>query len=106
MLATGGLSHQLTGPDFGAIYPEFDRQALSILVGTRRSQITTWTVEDLARGGDSASELGNWVVAAGIVGEEPIGEVVEYSPLPDALTGMGVIRFELADAQHGDPKER
>lgn len=98
MLATGGLSHQLEGEGFGQIAEDFDRDVLGLLERPGREAITAWTPSDLRRGGDSASEVANWVVCAGVVGNDTTGEVLAYEPLTDALTGMGVLRFDVSAA--------
>lgn len=95
VLATGGMSHQLSGPDFGMIDESLDRKLLGALFSADRASVANWTVEELLAGGDSAVEVLNWIVGAGVAGPEPPGEVLVYEPLRTALTGMAVARYEI-----------
>lgn len=95
VLGTGGLSHQLGGPDFGAMYPDFDREFLDILTGPNRSLVSELSESDLRRGGAGALETANWVVVAGAVGEEAAAQVLAYEPLESAMTGMAVLHYEV-----------
>ena len=95
VLATGGLSHQLVGPNFGMIVETFDREFLDVVSGGRRDAIREWPMAKVLEGGESATEVANWVVCGGIVGTGVPGEVLAYEPLPDALTGMAVMRYQV-----------
>lgn len=101
LIATGGMSHQLSGYDFGTIDETFDRKVLEIICGDRRSQLAEWSEDDLRVGGDGALELLNWIAVAGAVGDEAGASVLAYEPMPAAVTGMGVICYDLPQESQG-----
>lgn len=62
MVGTGGLSHQLTGPNFGEVRPEWDRRFLE-LIDRSPQELTGLSMDDLARlGGDHSVEVVQWMV--------------------------------------------
>lgn len=95
LIGSGGLSHQLSGQDFGTINEAFDRSFLARVCGERRSELADLTEEDLRQGGEGALELLNWIVVAGAVGDDLEASVLGYEPLPSAVTGMGIVRYDL-----------
>lgn len=95
VIGTGGLSHQLDGKNFGEIIEDFDREMLALFAGPKRSASRALSASDLKRGGDGAMELLNWTVVAGIVGDDPEGVILSYEPVTSAVTGMGVLAFNV-----------
>lgn len=94
VIATGGLSHQLSGPAFGNISKKFDREILEKIVGKQRESISDLTREDLLKGGEGGLEVLNWVVAAGVAGEDFKGETLTYDATSALMTGLAVIEMK------------
>lgn len=95
VLATGGLSHQLSGPKFGVIAEEFDRGILELIVSQEREKLAEMTSWELLRGGEGGLEVLNWIVAAGAAGETADGEVLLYDTTSALMTGMGVVELKI-----------
>ena len=47
VIGTGGLSHQLTGPDFGKVFAHWDREFLTLLDHAPQS-LVRYTMADFA----------------------------------------------------------
>lgn len=61
VVGTGGLSHQLTGPNFGEVKPDWDREFLR-LIDEDPEQLTKYSMTDFAtRGGDHSIEVVQWM---------------------------------------------
>ena len=70
-----------------------DRRILAGLeVGSLQSVLGFREAELTAAGGSGMHEIRNWVAAFGAAGAAK-GETLEYSPVPNWVTGMGVMRF-------------
>jgi hypothetical protein len=57
-VGTGGLSHQLTGPRFGQVTPDWDKEFMRLLAH-EPERLTELTYEELiVRGGTESVEVG------------------------------------------------
>jgi hypothetical protein len=94
VVGTGGLSHQLTGPSFGTVYPEWDRQFLKLL-GETPHQLTSYSMEDFARlGGDHSIEVVQWLAMRAALPSAATMELKFYYPY--GLMGYAVAGFRVA----------
>ena len=92
VVGTGGLSHQLTGPDFGAVRPEWDREFLR-LVAEEPEKLTSYSLDDFARlGGDHSVEIVQWMAMRAAL---PAGSRVDFTYYyPHQIMGYGIAGFQ------------
>ena len=74
--ATGGMSHFPGTPLYGEVDEEFDNRVLDLLVKGEARTLAAMSPEELLRRGNG--ELVNWIIAAGIIGDDAGATVVEY----------------------------
>lgn len=100
LIGAGGLSHWVGPPRVGDIDEDFDRWVLSHLASGDVDVITALSDAQVNEAGNGAHEIRSWLTvagAAGAGGAELRGEVLAYEAIHSWITGMGVIRFDLAD---------
>jgi catalytic LigB subunit of aromatic ring-opening dioxygenase len=91
VIGTGGLSHQLTGPDFGKVFPEWDREFLALLERKPHS-LARYTMADFARlGGEHSIEVVQWLAMRASL-PEPSRMAFSYY-YPYGLMGYAVAAF-------------
>ncbi|MGH3729109.1 MAG: hypothetical protein ACRDTU_10185 [Micromonosporaceae bacterium] len=91
VIGTGGLSHQLTGPDFGAIRPEWDREFLR-LIEEDPKKLTEYTLDDFARlGGEHSVEIVQWLAMRAALGDGSRVKFAYYYPFQ--IMGYSVVGF-------------
>ncbi|MDH3680837.1 MAG: class III extradiol dioxygenase family protein [Acidimicrobiia bacterium] len=94
VVATGGMSHQLHGPDFGHLAPEWDNQFLDLLERDP-SQLCQLDHSDyMQRGGAESVEIIMWLAMRGAVGGS--ARRLHRAYAAPMLTGYGLISFEPA----------
>jgi protocatechuate 4,5-dioxygenase beta chain len=92
VLGTGGLSHQLHGPDFGRVNPDWDRDFLDQLE-TDPDGLAALSHDDyMRRGGAEAVEMIIWLIMRGALGGA-VDRVHRTYDVP-ALTGLAVTVLE------------
>ncbi len=94
VVGTGGLSHQLTGPRFGTVTPEWDREFMRLLAEDPE-QLCDYTHEDLIKlGGTESVEVVNWLAMRGAMptGVKPVVEAY----YPHKIMGYGLQAFAVA----------
>jgi hypothetical protein len=97
VVGTGGLSHQLTGPAFGAVKQDFDRDFLRAIANDPE-RITRYTYEDLIKlGGTEAVEVVQWLIMRGALPEAAVPHIEAY--YPHKIMGYAVQAYEAADAR-------
>ena len=74
--ATGGMSHFPGTPLYGEVDEEFDNRVLDMLAKGDTQTLANISPEELLRRGNG--ELVNWIIAAGIIGDDAKATVVEY----------------------------
>lgn len=92
VIATGGMSHQISGGRFGLANETFDRWFLEHLKNDSQLLIDTPVEEYQRLGGTEAAELGIWFAMRAALSDR-IHQNYSYYTFP-ALTGCGVIVFE------------
>jgi hypothetical protein len=91
VIGTGGLSHQLTGPDFGKVSAEWDREFLALLDDAPQS-LTRYTMTDFARlGGEHSIEVVQWLAMRAAMPEPSRMEFHYYYPF--GLMGYAIAAF-------------
>ena len=74
--ATGGMSHYPGTPLYGEVDEEFDNHVLDLITNGEAKSLAALSPEELLRRGNG--ELVNWIIAAGIIGDEMKATVVGY----------------------------
>ena len=92
VVATGGMSHQISGARFGIANEKLDRYFLSKLKSYVQELVGLPQEELMRLGGTEAAELAIWFAMRGALTDN-IDEVYSYYTFP-AITGCGVIAFE------------
>lgn len=91
VVGTGGLSHQLTGPDFGVVRPEWDREFLRLLEEDPE-KLTTYSMADFARlGGEHSVEIVQWIAMRSAMPERSRVKFCFY--YPHQIMGYAVMGF-------------
>lgn len=93
VVGTGGLSHQLTGPTFGLVSPEWDRKFLQLLQETPQ-ELTSYSIADFARlGGEHSIEVVQWLAMRAALPSDAKMELQFYYPY--GLMGYGIVGFRV-----------
>jgi aromatic ring-opening dioxygenase catalytic subunit (LigB family) len=91
VIGTGGLSHQLTGPDFGKVFAHWDREFLTLLDHAPQS-LVRYTMADFARlGGEHSIEVVQWLAMRAALPEPSRMEFKYYYPF--GLMGYAIAAF-------------
>jgi hypothetical protein len=89
VVGTGGLSHQLTGPTFGLVSPEWDRKFLQLLQETPQ-ELISYSIADFARlGGEHSIEVVQWLAMRAALPSDAKTELQFYYPY--GLMGYGIV---------------
>ncbi|WP_149536968.1 class III extradiol dioxygenase family protein [Siccirubricoccus phaeus] len=95
VLGTGGMSHQLHGPGFGAVAPEWDNEFLDLLEKDPAALTALPNAEYMRRGGAEAIEVILWLAMRGALTPRVLRQHRHYHA--GLLTGYGLI--SLTDAE-------
>ena len=92
VVSTGGMSHQLHGPRFGFLNPDWDNEFMDRLEGDPISLTRLTHAQYMERGGAESVEIMMWLAMRGALGEK-VRRVHRhyYAPM---LTGYGLVAFE------------
>ncbi|MGH9043840.1 MAG: protocatechuate 3,4-dioxygenase [Acidimicrobiales bacterium] len=91
VIGTGGLSHQLTGPEFGVVRPEWDREFLRLIQDDPAS-LTSYRTEDFARlGGEHSVEIVQWMTMRASLPPGFSSKFAFYYPYE--IMGYGIVGF-------------
>lgn len=93
VIALGGLSHELSGPEFGRVNAEWDRYCMDALARSPGELLCYRAEEVQRRGGAEGLELYHWLAARSAVGEQARAVVQFYCPR--GITGLAGMGFEL-----------
>jgi protocatechuate 4,5-dioxygenase, beta chain len=96
VIATGGMSHQITGHRFGIANEDLDRFFLSKLRSHCAELVAIPQEEFMRLGGTEAAELSIWFAMRGALSDD-IREISSFYTFPK-ITGCGVIAFEEPEA--------
>jgi hypothetical protein len=92
IIGTGGMSHQLTGPNFGAMNEKEDREFLDKLEQDPESLTRLTHQEMMEKYGVEGIELIMWLVMRGALSSR--AKKVHRNYYAPMTTGMGLITFE------------
>lgn len=95
VIATGGMSHQISGSRFGIANETLDEYFLDKLQDDVQELVDIPQEELMRLGGSEAAELAIWFVMRGALSDS-IKEAYRYYTFP-AITGCGVITYEETD---------
>lgn len=97
--ATGGLSHQLHGPDFGFVNPEWDNRFLDLLVDQPEVLAQASHADYMQRGGAEGVEMMVWLAMRGALStqDQPLKQVQRFYWAP-MLTGYGLLALQQVQA--------
>lgn len=91
VIGTGGLSHQLTGRDFGKVCAHWDREFLTLLDHAPQS-LVRYTMADFAHlGGEHSIEVVQWLAMRAALPEPSRMEFKYYYPF--GLMGYAIAAF-------------
>jgi len=95
VFGTGGLSHQLTGPDCGRVTPEWDRKFMD-LIESSPEELNSYTMDDFARlGGEHSVEVVQWMAMRAAL---PVNARVERKfYYPFGMMGYGLMAFRVPE---------
>jgi hypothetical protein len=96
VMATGGLSHQLHGPDFGFTNPAWDNRFMN-LIESQPEALSEASHEDyMNRGGAESVEMMIWLAMRGALSEygEKFKRIQRHYWAP-MLTGYGLLALEV-----------
>ncbi|WP_322012765.1 hypothetical protein [Paraburkholderia sp. J12] len=95
IIGSGGISHWVGTADMGRVNEDFDREILDYAVRCDVDAIARLTDEYiLGNGGNGGMEIRNWACAMGaLTGAR--GEVIDYAPVPEWVTGLGFVELRL-----------
>jgi len=89
--ASGGMSHFPGTPLYGDVDEAFDNHVLDLLSKGEAKALATMSPEEILRKGNG--ELVNWIITAGIIGDDVKATIVEYVRLWHI--GLGYAYWEL-----------
>lgn len=91
VVGTGGLSHQLSGRDFGTVRPEWDREFLR-QVEEAPEELRAYTLAELERlAGSDGVEVVQWIAMRAALGACRAAYTCYF---PYRMTGYGVVCYE------------
>lgn len=95
VMATGGLSHQLHGPDFGFTNPEWDNRFMDLLEQQPEVLALASHEDYMNRGGVESVEMMIWLAMRGALAEhgEKFKRIQRHYWAP-MLTGYGLLALE------------
>lgn len=94
VVGTGGLSHELAGPGFGTVRPEWDRKFLRQMEAAPE-ELQAYTMDDLARdAGLEGVEVVQWIAMRAALGDACRATYTCYYPY--RATGYAVVCYETA----------
>jgi hypothetical protein len=98
VMASGGLSHQLHGPDFGKTNPDWDMRFMDLIENNPEILAEASHEDFVHRGGAESVEMMLWLTMAGAIktSEKRTKRIHKYYSAPN-LTGYGVLALELID---------
>jgi hypothetical protein len=93
--STGGLSHQLHGPDFGFTNPKWDRHFLDLLVSQPERLAQASHAHYMERGGTEGVEMMVWLAMRGALLQSgaSLQEIQRFYWAP-MLTGYGLLALQ------------
>jgi protocatechuate 4,5-dioxygenase beta chain len=95
VIGSGGISHWVGVADMGRVNESFDRQILDYAVRGDLAALEALSDEYiLDQGGNGGMEIRQWACAMGAL-PGATGEVIDYAPVPEWVTGLGFVQLHL-----------
>jgi len=95
VLTTGGLSHSIGEPTMGAIDETFDHACIAAFHDGAESPLLSFLASNLAKAGNGAHEVRNWLVAHGAAQARGF-ELIDYFPVPEVYVGCGFAAWKIS----------
>lgn len=93
VIGSGGISHWVGDANMGRVNEVFDREILGYAEHGNLAGIGALSDEYiLANGGNGGMEIRSWACAMAAL-EGARGEVIEYEPVPEWVTGLGFVQL-------------
>ncbi len=94
VIGSGGISHWVGVKETGKVNEEFDRQIIDLCCNANLDGLVAFTDEQvLENGGNGAMEVRNFICAMAAMNAS-CGELIEYQPVPEWVTGLGFIELK------------
>jgi len=95
VIGSGGISHWVGTADMGRVNEKFDREILDYAIRGDLDAISALSdAYILENGGNGGMEIRNWACAMGALAGAR-GEVIDYAPVPEWVTGLGFVQLHL-----------
>ncbi|ANB75859.1 protocatechuate 3,4-dioxygenase [Paraburkholderia phytofirmans OLGA172] len=95
VIGSGGISHWVGTADMGRVNEAFDREILDYATSCDVDAIARLSDEYILKnGGNGGMEIRNWACAMGALAGAR-GEVIDYAPVPEWVTGLGFVQLHL-----------
>ncbi len=91
VLATGGLSHDISTPRMGMVNDVFDSRFLELLAQADDAALIDYASNHVDEAGNGAEEIRTWLMAHGVA--QGRFEKIYYKPMPGWYTGIGLGRW-------------
>jgi len=92
VIATGGMSHQLHGRDFGRLAPEWDNEFMDLLEADPDRLCELGHLDYMERGGAESVEVIMWLTMRGALTAHV--DRIHRAYFAPMLTGYGLVCFE------------
>jgi catalytic LigB subunit of aromatic ring-opening dioxygenase len=104
VMGTGGLSHQLTGPNCGRVSPEWDRKFMK-LIEESPAKLKSYSMDDFARlGGDHSVEVVQWMAMRAALPATAKADFRFY--YAHGMMGYGIVGFRVPDKRRKNKKAK
>lgn len=93
IFGTGGISHWVGMPEMGRVNVEWDQMIISAVEkGDVDTLLGLSDAEIIEQSGNGGLEIKNWIAALGFI-DGCRGELIEYQPIPEWVTGCGFMEI-------------
>lgn len=96
VIATGGISHDLSTPRMGMVNEKFDREFLRLLEASDAEGAVRFATEHVNEAGNGGEEIRMWLAAMGCADGRPF-RTRYYSPVQHWYTGIGLGEWQLGE---------
>jgi protocatechuate 4,5-dioxygenase beta chain len=94
VIGSGGISHWVGLKETGKVNEAFDHQVIDLCCNADIDGLAAYTDEQvLENGGNGAMEIRNFICAMAAANASH-GELIEYQPVPEWVTGLGFIELK------------
>ena len=88
-----GRIERVTKIESGPVNEQWDREFLQLITNGDYETLRNWSYEEIEEnGGNGGQEIRNWIALLGAV-QNLEADVVYYEPIPEWVTGMGIVQF-------------